>query len=54
MALAQHCHKLSTFEAAGCSQFTDAGFQALARVIVLTINLGSFLIQSSSKYFGYY
>lgn len=35
LALAQYCHKLTTFEAAGCSQFTDNGFQALARVNAL-------------------
>lgn len=32
MTLAQHCQSLNTLEVASCSQFTDAGFQALARV----------------------
>lgn len=32
IALAQHSSMLSTLNVAGCTQFTDAGFQALARV----------------------
>jgi len=36
IVLAQQCHMLSTLEVAGCSQFTDAGFQALARVSLVS------------------
>jgi hypothetical protein len=31
MALSNNCHELTTLECAGVSQFTDTGFQALAR-----------------------
>lgn len=34
IGLAKQCHQLTTLEVVGCSQFTDAGFQALARVSI--------------------
>jgi len=37
IVLALQCHMLSTLEVAGCSQFTDAGFQALARVSLISL-----------------
>ena len=32
LRLAAHCPRLVTVEVAGCANFTDQGFQALARV----------------------
>lgn len=39
LALGNNCFELSTLEAAGCSQFTDAGFKILAQVGLINCNL---------------